>query len=103
MHPDAGSPGIIGAILTVLIGDGVYLEQLGGFLSGAGDYTSGQADLLSVITGEHTVNQEWDGERWVNLDQTHWQPIFPWNPAERPGGPGNDPLADLIAQFAPPA
>ncbi|AEF41509.1 hypothetical protein [Hoyosella subflava] len=97
MDPDllsAPQPGILGAILTVLIGNGPYLSHLADLLSGIGDYNAGQAAVLDVVTGGHEVYQEWDGENWVNVDQTHSQPIIPWNPGSNPGG-GDDPLAFL--------
>ncbi|MCW4354431.1 hypothetical protein ONR57_14070 [Hoyosella sp. YIM 151337] len=100
------------SILEALVGDlddwealGTLSSSTGDLLSGLGDYNVGQAALLEVLQGTYDLNQEWNDElgMWENVDQQYYQPIFPWDPAKRPGGPGNDPLADLLAQLMPPA
>lgn len=90
-------------LLKILIGpDGEYFERIGGFLSGIADNTAAQAALIDVLSGGNEVYQEWDGEQWVNVDRTHDQPIFPWDPTSNPGRQG-DPIADLLGQLFPPA
>ncbi|MBD8507659.1 hypothetical protein HT102_14320 [Hoyosella sp. G463] len=73
-------------ILTALIGDSGYYADLGDFLAGLGDFNAGQAELLGVLQGTQEIGQEWDADlgEWVNTEQAFFQPVFPWNPADRP-------------------
>ncbi|WP_278312690.1 hypothetical protein [Lolliginicoccus levis] len=73
-------------ILTALIGDSSYYAALGEFLTGIGDMNAGQAELIGVLQGTQEIGQEWDAEagQWVDVEQSFYQPVFPWNPADRP-------------------
>ncbi|MBB3036374.1 hypothetical protein [Hoyosella altamirensis] len=93
---------MLATIIAALIGPSADIANWGAFFDGYGTYLSGQSDLVSVLSGGHEVYQEWDGENWVNVDQTHNQPIIPWNPGSNPGG-GSDPIADILSQIFPAA